>query len=312
MELRHLRYFLAVADAMSFTAAAERLHVAQPALSQQIRALERELGVTLIERGARTRGLTEAGVRFALRARRILLESETAGEEMAAFGGGRRGTIRFGSALQSLTEGRVAGLLATFHREHPGLRVAFREAHTRPLLTELARGRLDLALVHLGEGRGSGELHIAFEEVPVAIERLYEEPLVLAVGPGHRLARRRTVRWTELAREEIVEFGPGSTVRELTERAAQAAGVRLRAPISARNLGTVRALVSAGLGVAVLPEAALALPGAPLRGIRLTDPTLARVVSLARNTIRFESPAARVFADFIHERLMKSSREETR
>ena len=302
MELRHLRYFLAVADAMSFTAAAERLHVAQPALSQQIRALERELGVTLIERGARTRALTEAGIRFAARARRILLEAETASEEMAGFGSGRHGTVRFGSALQSLTEGRVAALLAGFHRENPGLRVAFREAHTRPLLRELAHGRLDLALIHLGEG-ASSELHIAFEEVPVAIDRLYEEPLLLAVGPEHRLARRRSVRWSELAGEEFVSFGAGSTVRELAARAARTAGIPMRAPISAINLGTIRALVSAGLGVSILPRAAFSLPGPPLQALRLTDPSLTRVVSLARNTIRYERPASRRFADFLRDGL---------
>ena len=303
MELRHLRYFLAVADAMSFTAAAERLHVAQPALSQQIRALERELGVLLIERGARTRALTEAGARFAVRARRILLESEAAAEEMAGFGSGRHGTVRFGSALQTLTEGVLAELLAGFHRDHPGLRVAFREAHTRPLLSALAHGRLDLALVHLGAGAGDEALRIEFEELPVAIERLYEEPLVLAVGPTHRLAGRKSVRWSELGREEFVSFGAGSTVRELAARAARSAGVPLRAPISAINLGTIRALVSAGLGVSILPRAALALPGPPLRGLALTDPSLSRVVSLARNPIHYESPAARRFADFLRRGL---------
>jgi len=308
MELRHLRYFLAVADAMSFTAAAERLHVAQPALSQQIRALERELGVTLIERGARTRALTEAGARFAVRARRILLEAETASEEMAGFGSGRQGTVRFGSALQSLTEGRVATLLAGFHLQNPGLRVAFREAHTRPLLSALAHGRLDLALVHLGEGAGDDDLRIEFEAGPVAIERLYEEPLLLAVGPGHRLAGRRSVRWRDLGREEFVSFGAGSTVRELAARAARHAGVPLRAPISAINLGTIRALVSAGLGVSILPQAAFALPGAPLRALRLTEPSLARVVSLARNTIRYERPASRRLADFLRDGLRPPGR----
>jgi DNA-binding transcriptional LysR family regulator len=305
MELRHLRYFLAVADAMSFTAAAERLHVAQPALSQQIRALERELGVTLIERGARTRALTEAGERFAERARRILLEARAASEEMAGFGSGRHGTVRFGSALQTLTEGVVAELLAGFHRENPGLRVAFREAHTRPLLSALAHGRLDLALVHLGEGAGDQGLRIEFEELPVAIERLYEEPLILAVGPTHRLAGRKSVRWSELGREEFVSFGAGSTVRELAARAARSAGVPLRAPISAINLGTIRALVSAGLGVSILPRAALTLPGPPLRGLALTEPSLTRVVSLARNPIHYESPAAKRFADFLREGLRK-------
>jgi len=306
MELRHLRYFVAVAEALSFTAAAERLHVAQPAISQQIRDLERELGVTLIERGARTRALTEAGARFLVHARRILVQAETASEEMAGLGSGRRGIVRFGSALQSLTEGPVAPLLARFHREHPGLRVAFREAHTRPLLDLLAHGRLDLALVHLGEGDGDGDpLRIAFEDVPVGIERLYEEDLVLAVPPAHRLAGRRTVRWKDLAGEEFVSFGTGSTVRDLAARAAKVAGMTVRAPVSAINLGTIRALVSAGLGVALLPEAAFRLPGPPLRAIRVTEPSLKRVVCLARNTIRYESPAARRFADFLRDGLLR-------
>src|SRR5262249_22934789 len=256
MEVGHLRYFLAVADAMSFTAAAERLHIAEPGLSQQIQALERELGVTLIERGSRTRRLTEAGTRFAVRARRMLLEAEDAADEMSLYSGARRGRVRFGSALQSLTEGRVAGLLARFHREHPGLRVAFREAHTGPLLQLLSHGRLDLALVHLGRGGGLADLRVTFEAASVSIERLYEEPLVAAVGPRHRLARFCSVSWKDLAQEEFVSFGAGSTVRELVAKAVRKVGVTVRAPISAVNLGTVRALVSAGLGVGLPPPPA--------------------------------------------------------
>jgi LysR family transcriptional regulator, transcription activator of glutamate synthase operon len=301
MELRHLRYFLAVADAMSFTAAARRLHVAQPALSQQIRSLERELGVTLLERGARTRGLTEAGQRFAVRARRILLEAESASEEMEAFAGGRRGTVRFGSALQSLTEGRLARILADFHRRNPGLRIAFREAHTGPLIDLLGRGRLDLALIHVGGDLSPRPTSDSYETV--RIDPLYGEPLLLAVGSRHRWADRRTVAWKDLEDEELIAFGSGSTVRQIVAEASRVAGIHPRTPISATNLGTVRALVSAGLGVAVLPEAAFALPGPPLHAIRLVDPAVTRVVSLAWNTARFESPAARALTDWLRDRL---------
>jgi DNA-binding transcriptional LysR family regulator len=307
MELRHLRYFLAVADANSFTAAAARLHVAQPALSQQVRALEKEVGVTLIDRGARTRGLTEAGQRFAALSRGILRDAQGAADEMAAFAGAARGTVRFGSALQSLTEGRLAIALATFHRLHPGLRVEFREAHTRPLLVLLASGDLDLALIHLGKG----------EEPPAApgdsgrsleVERLYEEPLVLAVGPRHRFASRREVRWKDLAGEDVISYGPGAMLRDLVVSKAGQAGVRFRTPVSAENLGTVRALVSAGLGITVLPRVALTLPGPPVRGVRLSSPRVARVVALARNPLSYESPAARLFRDFLRRDLGASHR----
>ncbi len=303
MELRHLRYFVAVADAKSFTVAAEGLHVAQPALSQQIRALEKELGVTLIDRGARTRGLTEAGAGFAVHARSILREAQDAADEMASFAGARRGSVRFGSALQSLTEGRLAPVLASFHELHPGLRLVFREAHTRPLLELLAHGELDLALVHLGKGEGAPAPGPGFDGPPLEIERLFEEPLVLAVGPRHRLARRREVRWKELAEEEFISYGPGATLRDLVESKVRQAGIQMRAPVSAENLGTVRALVSAGLGVAVLPRVVLTLPGPPLHGVRLVAPALARVVSLARNTVRYENPAAGLFRNFLRERL---------
>jgi DNA-binding transcriptional LysR family regulator len=299
MELRHLRYFLAVADANSFTAAAARLHVAQPALSNQVRALEKELGVTLLERGARTRGLTEAGSRFLVRARRILLEADGAVDEMADFAGARRGVVRLGSALQSLAESRVAALLASFQTRSPGLRIAFQEAHTAPLLKLLTQGELDLALIHLGKGNGTSELRVEFGDLPVEIERLFEEPLLLAVGPRHPLAARREVRWRELADESFVSFGSGSTIRDLTAAAARQSGVTMRTLVSAANLGTIRALVSAGLGVAVLPRIAFASKGPPLRGIRLTEPGLTRIVALARNTIRHESAAARTFADFL-------------
>src|SRR5262245_7072745 len=154
MELRQLRYFLAVADAESFTGAARRLHLAQPALSQQIRALEDELGVRLFERGARRSRLTEPGSRLAARARRIFLEVEGTRDDMAALGTGRRGKVRFGSALQTLTEARLPSLMVEFRRRFPEVDIAIQEALTGPLLDLLAQGSLDMALVHLGRAEG--------------------------------------------------------------------------------------------------------------------------------------------------------------
>jgi len=302
MELRQLRYFLAVAEAENFTAAAQRLHLAQPALSQQIRALEGELGVALLERGARRSRLTDAGTSMVARARRILLEVEGAKQDLGAHANGERGKVRFGCALQSLSEGRLPGVLSEFRRRFPHVQIEFREAHTLQLSELLADGQLDLALVHLGRGE-TADLRVDYDLAAIEFETLYEEPLVVAVGPRHRLARRARVRLDELADEEFVSFGPGSTVRELVARAAQQVGFVPRSSISALNLGTVRALVSAGLGIAVVPAAALALKGARIHGVQLSRPNLVRVVAIARNTVRHGSPAARTFAGFLNEQL---------
>src|SRR5438477_7693647 len=115
MELRQLRIFVAIARAQSFTKAARALCLAQPALSQHLRALEVELGVVLVERGNRTTGLTEAGARLLVRAERLLADAHDAAEEMAAHAGLGRGTVRLGCALQTLIEGSLAPLLARFH-----------------------------------------------------------------------------------------------------------------------------------------------------------------------------------------------------
>jgi len=302
MELRQLRYFLAVAEAENFTAAAERLHLAQPALSQQIRALEEELGVTLLERGARRSRPTVAGERMMTRARRILLEVEGAKQDLGAHATGRRGKVRFGCALQTLSEGRLPALLAEFRRRFPEVEIVFLEDHTLPLAERLADGQLDLALVHLGRGETTA-LRVDYDLAAVAFDVLYEEPLIVAVGPRHRLARRSRVRLEELANEDFVSFGSGSTVRELVTRAAHQAGFTPRSSISALNLGTVRALVSAGHGIAVIPTAALALKGAKIRGVPLYQPRLVRAVALARNTIRSDAPAARAFTSFLRDQL---------
>ncbi|HSN24996.1 MAG TPA: LysR substrate-binding domain-containing protein, partial [Kofleriaceae bacterium] len=261
-----------------------------------------ELGVTLLERGARRSRVTAAGERMVSRARRILHEVEGAKEDLSAHASGHRGTVRFGCALQTLSEGRLPVLIAEFRRRFPEVEIAFREAHTLPLGEMLADGQLDLALVHLGRGE-TATLRVEYDLATIAFDALYEEPLIVVVGPRHRWARRVRVRLEELANEELVSFAPGSTVRELVTRAAQRAGFEPRTSISAINLGTVRALVSAGLGIAVVPAVASTLKGPTIRAVQLYQPSLVRIVALARNTVRYEAPAARAFAAFLQEQL---------
>jgi DNA-binding transcriptional LysR family regulator len=290
MEIRQLRAFVAIAHAGSFTRAARGLGVAQPALSQRLRALELELGVVLVERGNRTVGLTEAGRELLPRAQRILAEVHDANEELAAHATLGRGTVRLGCALQTLLEGRLAPLLARFHAQHPGVRIVLHEAHTEQVFELLGRGDIDLALVHIGRADAGEDLGAEAARDGIILLRLYHEPLVVIVGPTHQLAARTTVRLDDLHDHDFVTFGPGSTVRQLVTAAAVARGVNLRIVCSTANLGTVRAAVAAGLGVSIIPASGADVPWPELRALTLSAPRLERIVTLARSSGRYESP----------------------
>ena len=292
MELRHLRSLVMLARVGSFTRAARRLGIAQPALSLQIRGLERELGVRLVVRTNRTSGLTEAGARLVSRAEQILLEVQDATQEMSVHAGEEGGTVRIGCALQTLVEGPLAGLLASFHSRHPRIRVVLREVHTRQVLELLHRGEVDLGLLHLGRV-GTTVVGLRTAGQAIALGRLYSEPVVLVVSPGHRLASRTSVGVDELREETFVSFRAGATVRKMLFLAAHRAGFAPRIGFSTANMGTVRAFVSAGLGISLVPRSALEVPSPPLRSLAITSPRLERVVTLARNTARYEAPAVR-------------------
>jgi DNA-binding transcriptional LysR family regulator len=291
MEIRQLRAFAAIAHAGSFTHAARALGVAQPALSQRLRALELELGVVLVERGNRTAGLTEAGRDLLARAERILAEVHDAGEQIAAHARPGRGTVRLGCALQTLLEGRLSPLLARFHAAHPGVRLVLHEAHTQQVLELLGQGELDLGLIHLGKTADGATLGAEAARGGLRLLRLSCEPLVVIVAPGHPLAGRASVRLEDLRGEDFVSFGPGATVRQLVGAAAEARGVQLHVVCSTANIGTVRAAVAAGLGVSIVPASGAAVPWPALRVLPLTAPRLDRIVTLARSSARYESPA---------------------
>src|ERR1700733_13929557 len=150
MEFRQLRSVVAVARHASFTKGAAALAVAQPALSQAIASLERELGVRLFDRSSRRVALTDAGRAFAARAERILAEVAAAAEEMTAHAGGLRGRVVLGTS-QSFAEDKLPKLLGRFHGTHPGVEIAVREGRADDLLVGLHEGRIDVFVGHLNE-----------------------------------------------------------------------------------------------------------------------------------------------------------------
>ena len=308
VELRHLRSLVALAREGSFTRAARRLGIAQPALSQQIRTLERELGVILVARTNRTSGLTDAGARLVSRAEPILLAVQDATQEMRTHAGVHGGTVRIGCALQTLVEGRLPGLLRGFMQRHPRIRIVFREVHTRQVLDLLKRGEVDLGLIHLGRV-GTTLVGLRSAGQTIALARLYTEPLVLIVGPEHRLAAHEAADLEDLREETFVTFRAGATVRKMLGLASRRAGFAPRIGFSTPNMGTVRALVSAGLGIAFVPRSALDVPSPPLKAIAIGSPRMERVVTLARNTARYEDPAVKEIRRLLSEALRTGVRQ---
>jgi LysR family transcriptional activator of glutamate synthase operon len=291
VELRQLRYFIAVAEHRHFTRAAAGLHIAQPALSQQIRRLEDELGLELLARTSRSVALTQAGELLLVRARRALAEVDGAVEDLDALKGLARGRVVVG-AIQSLGPFDLPGLLAGFHAAHPGVDILLREDTTQRLIGLLSADELDLAVATI-DPPPPDEL---------AFSALYEEELVLAVRTGHPLAGRRRLTLADLPDDPFIFFRAGSGLRATTERALAAAGIEPRVRFESSELSRVRALVSRGLGVAIMPRSETRSPGPRVAAIALGPPALKRQVGLLWRRDRRHPPAAQAFLGFAGQR----------
>lgn len=294
IELRHLRYFVAVAQHLHFTRAAAALHVAQPALSQQLAQLERELGVALLDRARRHVSLTAAGEALLVRAERILAEVAHAEEEMHAFAGVLRGRVTLGT-LAYVGAFRLPALLARFRARYPGVAVALCEEATQQLAALLAAGHVDLALVHVTEDT----LPPYLADPGLVTEALFGEDLVLSVAPAHPLAGRASVALADLHDESFVAFKAGSGLRRTLERASAAAGFAPRIVFESGDLGTICGLVAAGGGVTIIPRSVALTHHPTVALVPISAPSLARTVLLAWRDDRQRSPAAAACLAFI-------------
>jgi DNA-binding transcriptional LysR family regulator len=286
MELRHLATFAAVAEEGSFTRAAGRLHVVQSAVSSNVRALERELGVTLFDRSTHRVELSEAGRAFLPEARRTLAAAAAARDAVDQLRGGLRGTVRMGMMLAPRQAGiSVPRMLAALREEHPGIEVALEIGATTTNAERVRRGTLDLAIVGLAAG-SMPELELT---------PLLSEEMRLVVPPGHPLAERASVALQELGRETFVDGPPEWGTRIANERAFAVAGVRRSVQYEVADLSLSVDFVRYGLAVAVVPPTWADAEGVVMVPLRPPAPEF--TISIAAPRDRELGAAARVVHD---------------
>ncbi len=286
MDFRHLRYFVAVVDEGQFVRAAAELHVAQSALSQQIRDLERELGAELLHRDRRGVTPTTAGVVLLGHARALLERAELARAEVAQLTGVITGTLRIASGSPS---GPVPlpATLAEFQRRHPAVEIVIRDAPSEELIRWLEDGTVDVAVITFAPDR----LPARLQGTLITRERL------LALVPyGHALATRDRVSLAELATESLVTFPSGSGVRQTIDEGFRAAGAR-RPAVTAETIDPLAMieLVGVGLGVAIVPPSFADLATPAVRAVELEPPGLLENVTLAWPRERRALPALDAF-----------------
>ncbi|MFH7600515.1 LysR family transcriptional regulator [Streptomyces racemochromogenes] len=275
MQFQQLVYFVAVAETRHFTRAAEREHVAQPSLSQQIKALERELGAELFSRARGNIALTDAGEALLPLARRILADADTARLEVQELLQLRRGRVRLG-ATPSVCTGMLPGVLRAFHTAHPGIELLIEEGGSLDLVRELARGVLDLALIVLPLPPSAPPLttvELLTEDLVVVSSRDLPPP-----GGGGELGI------ADLREEPMVMFRHGYDLRDLTVGACRAAGFEPVFTVEGGEMDAVLGFVRAGLGVAVVPEMVVEHGGPGLRATPLAGSPLRRTIALAHRT----------------------------
>jgi LysR family hydrogen peroxide-inducible transcriptional activator len=256
MNLRDLRYLVALADERHFGRAADRCHVSQPTLSAQIRKLEEYLGVPLVERQPRRVSLTEAGVKVVERARRLLLEADAIVELAKTDRDPLSGALRLG-LIPTVGPYLLPHVVRRLKRELPRLKLMLYEHQTVPLLEKLRAGEIDMGILAL--------------PVPLdglEAEPLYDEPFTLAVPAGHRLADNERVRVEDLKGETLLLLEDGHCLRDQALEVCSRIRVHEEQDYRATSLETLRQMVAAGHGVTLMPQLAADSPLGGARGMR--------------------------------------------
>ncbi len=296
MELTQLRYFAAVAETGNFTRAAERSNVSQPSLSQQILNLENEVGHKLFHRLGRKAVLTEAGVAFRERARRILFEVENAAKELGDHPNlGRRITV---GAVQTVMPYLLTPLIAELHTTHPNLLIDAREDFRANLVRGVVEGDLDLAIVPL-----------PVKEHRISVEPLMTEPLLLVVGKDHPIAARAEINLNDVAGESFASLGDASALATQIRSFFGDQKLQPRIGFHCAQIATLKLWVAAGLGISILPQLArLPADRETLTYLRLSGTAPTRELAIIRHLQRYQSRGAEQFISVLREHVR--TREE--
>jgi DNA-binding transcriptional LysR family regulator len=286
VEIRQLRAVEAVVRHRHFTRAAEELHLAQSALSHQIRQLERELGTNMFERTSRRVTPTEAGLAVAARARRIFVELDGARQEVDEFRGVLRGRIRIG-ALVPAGEVDVPGLLARFGEAHRGVEIDLHEGTAAEMFRRVADDELDAAFCLLAGGVAEG----------LAVDLLSHDEMVAVFAPG-KAPTAPHVTVADLGRHTIVSTRRGSAVATVLAGLFAEAGQPLRLALESGDPFLLRSLAARGFATAILPRSLAELPGPELE-VRSLQPVVRLPVVLVSRLERTVPPAARAFIEFV-------------
>ncbi len=284
MELRHLRYFLAVTEAQSFTKAAEGLHVSQPSLSVQIRDLEEELGTRLFDRLGRTVGLTQAGMLFRDHAERALREMEQATQSIRELDGAQRGRLVVGT-LATVNSYLIPPLVSQFKQRFPAVHLQVHSQPSADIVTGLLANRLDLGLCLLPISQNR------LTTVP-----LFDERLVLVAPARHRLESSR-LKMKELAGLPLVLMPADYCLRKMVEEECAQARVTTQVVLEMTSPEGILQAVTEGAGFTILPELYVRqrLAQTKLRVIELYEPIPRHSVGLVYHANRYQNLAAKEF-----------------
>jgi DNA-binding transcriptional LysR family regulator len=285
MELRHLRTIVAVAQHRSLTKAGEELYLTQSAISQQIRRLERELGIEVFRRTSRSVELTPEGRVILGYAQRVLAEVDGLQSELEELTGLLSGQLRIGGVYPTGPYD-LFGMLADFRAAHPGVAVHMVEDTQDDALAALRADELDCAFTALDPDALGDEF---------AATLLWQEEIVVALPPGHRLCDRSRITFQELADEDLIAYRDNSALRRRLERTMAELGLEPRNAFICTEMAAVRGLASKGLGVAVLPRSVAEEPGPPIELRPIGPDRLTWPIALVWRAARRQTPAAKAF-----------------